>query len=199
MCIIIERNDIDTILDGIAKDLSNEEKEREEAIALSRKAIRLSKNIIHAIHTDDVYDDAREELRTLMTALSGKNRTFAKDAMMEYAEAEILISAVSGVRTPTPDELGIDGGSWLMGMADTIGELRRIVLTRLMESDVDTAKELFSAMEVMCEGLMMFDVPDAILPIRRKQDIARGVVERTRSDLLNAKMSYGTPERDEAA
>ena len=189
-CVVIEETDMDTILDRIAKDLSIEEKEREEVMALSRKAIRLSKKIIHAIHTDDIYDDAREELRTLMSTLSEKNRRFAKDAMMEYAEAEILISAVSGTQTPSPEDLGMDGGSWLMGMADTIGELRRIVLTHLMESDVDTAKELFSVMEIMCEGLMMFDVPDAILPIRRKQDVARGVVEKTRSDLLNAKMSY---------
>ena len=193
-CVVIEETDMDTILDRIAKDLSIEEKEREEVMALSRKAIRLSKKIIHAIHTDDIYDDAREELRTLMSTLSEKNRIFAKDAMMEYAEAEILISAVSGTQTPTPEDLGMDGGSWLMGMADTIGELRRIVLTHLMESDVDTAKELFSVMEIMCEGLMMFDVPDAILPIRRKQDVARGVVEKTRSDLLNAKMSYHVTE-----
>ena len=193
-CVVIEETDMDTILDRIAKDLSIEEKEREEVMALSRKAIRLSKKIIHAIHTDDIYDDAREELRTLMSTLSEKNRRFAKDAMMEYAEAEILISAVSGTQTPTPEDLGMDGGSWLMGMADTIGELRRIVLTHLMESDVDTAKELFSVMEIMCEGLMMFDVPDAILPIRRKQDVARGVVEKTRSDLLNAKMSYHVTE-----
>ena len=193
-CVVIEETDMDTILDRIAKDLSIEEKEREEVMALSRKAIRLSKKIIHAIHTDDIYDDAREELRTLMSTLSEKNRIFAKDAMMEYAEAEILISAVSGTQTPTPEDLGMDGGSWLMGMADTIGELRRIVLTHLMESDVDTAKELFSVMEIMCEGLMMFDVPDAILPIRRKQDVARGVVEKTRSDLLNAKMSYRVTE-----
>lgn len=193
-CVVIKETNMDTILDRIAKDLSIEEKEREEVMALSRKAIRLSKKIIHAIHTNDIYDDAREELRTLMSTLSEKNRRFAKDAMMEYAEAEILISAVSGTQTPTPEDLGMDGGSWLMGMADTIGELRRIVLTHLMESDVDTAKELFSVMEIMCEGLMMFDVPDAILPIRRKQDVARGVVERTRSDLLNAKMSYRVTE-----
>ena len=193
-CVVIEETDMDTILDRIAKDLSIEEKEREEVMALSRKAIRLSKKIIHAIHTNDIYDDAREELRTLMSTLSEKNRRFAKDAMMEYAEAEILISAVSGTQTPTPEDLGMDGGSWLMGMADTIGELRRIVLTHLMESDVDTAKELFSVMEIMCEGLMMFDVPDAILPIGRKQDVARGVVEKTRSDLLNAKMSYRVTE-----
>ena len=59
-CVVIEETDMDTILDRIAKDLSIEEKEREEVMALSRKAIRLSKKIIHAIHTDDIYDDARE-------------------------------------------------------------------------------------------------------------------------------------------
>ena len=37
-------------------------------------------------------------------------------------------------------------------------------------------------------------VPDAVLPIRRKQDIARGVVERTRSDLFTARMSLPAGE-----
>ena len=35
-CVVIEETDLDTILDRIAKDLSIEEKEREEVMALSR-------------------------------------------------------------------------------------------------------------------------------------------------------------------
>ena len=60
-----------------------------------------------------------------------------------------------------------------------------------MDTDIDEAKYLFSIMDELCEGLLVFDVPDAILPIRRKQDIARGIIERTRSDLLNATLTFG--------
>jgi translin len=60
-----------------------------------------------------------------------------------------------------------------------------------MDTNIDEAKYLFSIMDELCEGLLVFDVPDSILPIRRKQDIARGIIERTRSDLLNASISFG--------
>ena len=102
--------------------------------------------------------------------------------------AEILCSSVYGEKLPSYEDLGITPQAWIMGMADTIGEIRRAIVTRLMNGRTDEAFSLFSVMEAMCEELLMFDVPDAILPIRRKQDVARGIVEKTRSDLMAAKL-----------
>ena len=73
-----------------------------------------------------------------------------------------------------------------MGLADTVGEIRRVIVGSLMDGDRKRAKALFAAMEDIAEELLMFDVPDAVVPLRRKQDIARGIVEKTRSDMLNA-------------
>jgi translin len=73
-----------------------------------------------------------------------------------------------------------------MGLADTIGEIRRVIVGCLMNGDTDRAKALFAAMEEISEELLMMDVPDAVVPLRRKQDIARGIMDKTRSDMLGA-------------
>jgi translin len=35
---------------------------------------------------------------------------------------------------------------------------------------------------------MTFDIKDSVAPLRRKQDIARGIMERSRTDLATAKI-----------
>jgi translin len=41
-------------------------------------------------------------------------------------------------------------------------------------------------MEDMFLVIMRFDYPDALIPIRRKQDVARSLVEKTRGDIAVA-------------
>lgn len=55
-----------------------------------------------------------------------------------------------------------------------------------MSGDIERAINVYRMMEEVTDGLLMFDVPDAVAPMRRKQDIARGVMERTRSDIAIA-------------
>ena len=75
-----------------------------------------------------------------------------------------------------------------MGLADTIGELRRMILKYLIDGRVDDARMLFERMETVGDDVLGFDVPDAVAPIRRKQDVARSIIEKTRSDITNAVM-----------
>lgn len=170
------------------------ERSREKAMALSRSIIRKTKNMIHAIHIGEDCSDIREELmddvRSMKEELSSEpealNSTYVEDAMMEYSEALILDSVLRDGRVPSYDDLGISPKEWSMGLADVIGELRRVVLTRLMEGRLDEAKLRFEQMEEIYNAVMSFDVRDSVVPIRRKQDIARGVMEKTRSDVANA-------------
>jgi translin len=108
------------------------------------------------------------------------------DAMMELAEACILSSIVLGKEIPSYSSLNITPQAWVLGLADCLGEMRRILLDRLMNNKMNDAKDMFSKMEVVCDSVLSFDVPDAILPVRRKQDVARSVMERTRTDITNA-------------
>ncbi|MBR2092501.1 MAG: hypothetical protein IJ904_00360 [Candidatus Methanomethylophilaceae archaeon] len=64
-----------------------------------------------------------------------------------------------------------------------------MVMSKLMDGDLEGARHLFSLMEDVHEQIMQLDVADPIAPVRRKQDIARGIMDRTRSDMLNAVLS----------
>jgi len=176
---------------GILHDM---ELRRERAIRYSRDITRETKKMIHAIHVSESSADSKDALCRLVSELSaGFDRGLsgigpADDALAEYAEAMILDSVVEDRDVPSFAELGIGPGPWVLGLADCLGEMRRVVLTSLMSENVPRAMSVFSVMETMFHAIMLFDIPDAVLPIRRKQDIARGVMERTRTDVTNAVM-----------
>jgi len=68
-----------------------------------------------------------------------------------------------------------------------VGELRRYSIDSLTNNDIDEAKRAFSQMETIYAILMTFDFPRGLTPgIRKKTDVARGLIERTRADLSTA-------------
>lgn len=172
------------------------EKKRSLAIDGSRVITRKTKNMIHAIHVGDDHAAIAKELVREKDALfkeiesepSVLYSAVVQDALGEYAEAFIFAAVVSDEEIPSFDSLGISPQSWVMGLADSIGEVRRMILTYLIDGNVDDARKLFDRMEKVGDDVLGFDVPDAIAPIRRKQDVARSIIEKTRSDITNAVM-----------
>ena len=106
--------------------------------------------------------------------------------MMEFAETVIYDYVSRGQDIPSYLVLDVTPAAWVMGLADTIGELRRDLLRYLIEDDMEKAEKTFSKMETLSDALMSFDVKDSVAPIRRKQDIARGIMDRSRTDLSTA-------------
>jgi translin len=167
---------------------------REIAIKSSRAIIRLSSGIVHAIHKGedfgDIYSEALDEANRLRSLLEDHpdiwGSGLVEDALAEMAEASILMSVADGEDLPDPDELNIPMTSYLMGFADSIGELRRFALEALRSGNIDAATEYLEMMEDMFIVLMRFDYPDALVAIRRKQDIARSVLEKTRGEVAVA-------------
>jgi translin len=168
---------------------------REKSIAVSRSVIRKTKRVIHSIHSgtehQDMLSDALGEFGPLRDMRNEPEIFFSgpvSDAMTELAEACILSSLVRGAELPLYSDIDITPQSWALGLADCLGEMRRLLLTYLMDSRMSEAKDMFNKMEDVCEAVLSFDVPDALLPIRRKQDVARSVMERTHTDITNALM-----------
>ena len=186
-----------------AEEFDRIERDRELAVARSRRVIRLSKRVIHAVHVGDDRGGYREEMRVALEELMSAETPEAlvsavvQDAMMEYAEASILESIVSEGRIPSGSDLGVTASAWVLGLGDCVGELRRIVTARLMDGDMEGARRFFSVMEEVSGEFMQLDVPDAIAPVRRKQDIVRGIMDRTRSDMTTASvMGLGREARE---
>ncbi|MGI6471793.1 MAG: RNA-binding protein [Candidatus Methanomethylophilaceae archaeon] len=179
---------------AVADRFAEAEENREMAIRLSRKIVRSSKKVIHSIHEGGADAEEIKEMEKSVRELASEMEKDpslayagpASDALSEYAEAVILRDLLAENRIPSFEDLSIDERSWVLGLADVVGELRRIVLKKLMEGKLDEASSVYGNMEEIVHNLLMFDVPDAIVPLRRKQDVARGVMERTRSDIATA-------------
>ena len=184
--------ELDATIGKVMDKMAELEIKRELALSMSRTIIRKTKNMIHAIHTEGEFMTIQGQLKEDMKSLVSKLKSdpailqsqVVEDCMMEFSEALILSSIVRKKDMPTYETLKVSPQAWALGLCDTVGELRRLILTNLMKN----AQYYFDTMDIICNEIMKFDVPDAILPIRRKQDIARGVMEKTRSDMTNALM-----------
>lgn len=165
------------------------DREREKAYAISRELRRDSVQAVRDIHRRR-FDDARallEQSRGKAAELKecAGRFGFVEEAFQEYAEAAFTLAFLTKADPPTQEELKCNERGFMLGLADSVGELRRHVLNLLREDKLDEAKEYMELMDDLNVLLLEFDHTDAVIPLRRKQDALRGILERTRGDLTN--------------
>ncbi len=185
---------LEEIAERIESRLEEKDQVREVAIKSARAINRLSGSIVHLIHKGEdvrpMMHEALDETHRLRSLLEDYPEIWesglVEGALQELAEAAILLALVHDDELPDPDDMGITGNAYLLGMADAIGELRRFALEKLREGEVDEAKMYLEMMEDIFLVIMRFDFPDALIPIRRKQDVARSLLEKTRGDMAVA-------------
>ncbi len=182
---------LSTIVKDIGVVLEDKDTVRELALKSSRTIERLSRQMIQEIHNGV---DPREKLNEALQEVSKVksiiedypelyNSGFLRNGFQELAEAHLLLAISKNEEPFTPKELDITPSSYLIGLGDVVGELRRMILDSLIEGDIEHAKLLMDKMEGIKDMLMEFDFPNAIVPIKPKQDIARDLVEKTRGDI----------------
>jgi len=185
---------LDAVAGGLRARLDAKHRAREVGIRNARQAVRCSANAIRAAHRTELdraellLGEARELLEVASSALAAHPDVyyagFLQDAQKEYAEALATRALVAGDPVPPPEDVGVGDAPYLNGLAETVGELRRHLLDVLRAGDVARASALFAAMEEIHALLADLDYPDAITGnLRRSTDVARSIIERTRSDL----------------
>jgi translin len=182
------------ISNNIIRDLSRKEKARESGIAAARKITREAGSMIHDIHKGkDVGARLKKqtgEVKKLHRVLKGHpdllHGGFVNNAVQEYAEASIFNAVINGLEVASPKDLGINDIPYSLGLADVVGELRRYILNLIIDRDLVGAKKYFKHMERLTEIISKFNFPDGMIPIRRKQDVARSLLEKTQGELAVA-------------
>jgi translin len=112
---------------------------------------------------------------------------FVHDAAKEYAEARATMALVGDDAVPGPEELGVEDAAWLNGVAEAASELRRHALDRLRAGSVREAEVLLERMDHVFGQLVVIEAPDALAGgLRRRLDVLRSVIERTRGDVTVA-------------
>ena len=185
------------MLERMRKHFDAQGELRERVLDASREVIRASARAIAATHrgdrssTDELLTNARDALVTLTKAVKAEPRLADSGiilaAYQEYGEAMVVQALIRDEKLLTPEELGIPYKPYLAALADAAGELRRHALDLIRADEVERAEQALKLMEEIFELLMEFDYPDAILPgMKRRQDMVRRVLERTRGDLTIA-------------
>jgi translin len=188
---------LEEILSSIKEEIEHDDEIREKVLPLARETVRKCSQSIKTSHRG-VFADAGKLLAEgyLLVKNAAKEVEPSKFigrskilyvAYQELAEAANILSLLNeGAFTP-PDKYEIPARAYLTGLADTVGELRRAVLDTLREEKTQRAEQLLMFMEEIYEGLQAFDFPNALIPdLRRKCDVARSLIERTRGDLTAA-------------
>lgn len=186
--------DLEALSDRIRESFERQNKIRDEALAQSRNLTRHAARAIRAIHREDT-DLAFENLEQadiLATNLrEGLSQDpdlyfsgYAQDALKEYCEAHLTVAAILNNDWPSPEDLKVEFATYLNGMSEVVGELRRRIMDILRAGHSQEVERLLDVMDDIYAQLVTMDFPDALTyGLRRRTDIARSIIERTQADV----------------
>ena len=188
-------------LEGIANQIREKfdvlTKLRDQALADARQLTRACSLAIRAAHRNDqaVMEGHLNEARYLANKLREELREYpslyytgyTQDALKEFVEASITCALILNQPLQTPGDLQVEEATYLNGLAEVVGELRRCALDILRSGYSEEAERLLEFMDEIYSVLVTMDYPDAITNgLRRQTDLARGIVEKTRGDVTNS-------------
>jgi len=185
---------LEEISERIRQSLDARNAARDQALAQSRLLIRHCAQAIRAVHREE-YDLAQEHLvearrmsEVLRTNLAPYPDLYysgyTQDALKEYVEACTVYALVQDAELPSPEALEVEHATYLQGLAEAAGELRRRCMDLLRHGHSLEAERLLTCMDDIYSVLVTMDYPDAVTGgLRRLTDIVRGVTERTRGDM----------------
>jgi translin len=187
-------HNLDEITERIRQSFDARTAARDQALAQSRSLTRFCSNAIRAVHREETavaeenLSAARALVESIQTGLTQYpdlyHAGYTQDALKEYAEARIVYALILGNGLPAPEDLGLEYATYLKGLAESAGELRRRCLDILRHGHSDEAERLLSHMDDIYSVLVTMDYPDAITGgLRRLTDIVRSINERTRGDM----------------
>jgi translin len=194
-----------TVLEDISalirENFEAKDRVREDGLKISREVVRECRTATFALHGQD-FEKANNSIKAAGKALEKLNflfkghadiyyAGFVEHAQQEYSEVSVLSSLLNegGAprNIPSPAELRVEYAAYLNGLGDVVGELRRHVLDLIRKESLEKAEVFLGIMENIHAMLMDFDYPDAITRgLRRKTDVSRALIEKTRGDFVNA-------------
>lgn len=183
-----------TVLSAVRKELILRDELREKSQGDMRKVTSLSKQAILLIHqkrleeAEKLVARAREALSKLWdTSTAHPDIIYTgmfSAALQEYSEANIFLRLVEESKFLTPKEIQVPSADYVLGLADVIGECRRLALDALREGNTERAENCLRTMDEIYIELMGMDESYMLVPgLRRKCDVARKIIEITRGDV----------------
>ncbi|MHA1911401.1 MAG: hypothetical protein ACTSYA_06870 [Candidatus Kariarchaeaceae archaeon] len=170
---------------------------REELLRVDRQITRKSGIAISYLQKTEIKkaEAIGEEIKELIKTV---NYNIAKypyfkgwggieTSFQEYTEYSILLAIIKKQAIPTPEELDVPEIYYLTGLADICGELRRLLLSALIKKEFEKANYYLETIEETYTKLLGLNFSKGLVSqLRRKIDVGRSILEKSKSDYLTA-------------
>lgn len=188
---------LESITDNIRETFEEVNTARDLAYQRSRQLTRVCARSIRAIHREEwdlaheLMGEARAAATEMVTGVEEYPELYyagyTQDALKEYVEANLTYALVRDRPLPTPTDLKVEDNTWLNGLAEAATELRRRILDIIRHEHASEVEQLLDKMDEIYSVLVTFDYPDSITGgLRRRTDVLRSVLERTRGDVTTS-------------
>ncbi|WP_420544750.1 RNA-binding protein [Nitrosopumilus sp.] len=181
-------------LNKIAKSLERLQDDREFLLKNSREIIVLCSRSIIATHKGDLKigkknaQQAEVLLKKYRKKLNVNLKRYLVTPEQEFVEAIALIAIAEKKEIPSSQKLAVMPESYVLGLLDCIGELKRMVFDKLRNNEIKESVRVFNIMENLYLQLYTFSMYDKVVKeARRKIDVNRILVEDVRSAITEEK------------
>ena len=181
-------------LDTISKSLADVQDNREFLLKNTREIIILCSRSIISIHKEDLKTAKKNliEVDLLLKKYRKKAtsnlRRYLITSEQEYVEAASLLAVVEGKEIPSDKKLKVMEESYVLGLLDCVGELKRMVFDKIRIGDTNNALRVFEIMENLYLHLYTFSMYDKVVKeARRKIDVNRILVDDVRGAITEEK------------
>ena len=179
---------IKSSLNKIAKSLDAAQNSREYLIKNTRDVVISCSQSIIAAHKGDL-KDAKKKLEKAQKLLLVNRKKADSDLKrylvtpeQELVEASSFIAILEKKSIPSIDTLKVSNESYILGLLDLIGELKRHVFDNIRIGKSKEASRIFEIMENLYLYLYPFAMYDKLVKeARKKLDVNRRLIEDARS------------------
>jgi len=179
---------IKSSLKKIAKSLDSAQNSREYLIKNTRDVVISCSQSIIAAHKGDLKEAKKklEKAQRLLLVNRKKANSDLKRYLLtpeqELVEATSFIAILENKPIPSIATLKVSNESYILGLLDLIGELKRLVFDKIRIGKSKEASKIFELMENLYLYLYPFAMYDKLVKeARKKLDVNRRLIEDARS------------------
>jgi translin len=187
-------SNVQTDVEEINKKFKDIEERRNALIKGSRDATILCSKAIVSMHSHKKNESVEyiEKSKKLLKQFKelGKDdlHKYLYIAEQEFVEAYCLYSIAENSAIPGKGSLEVSDISYVMGLLDCIGEIKRMIIDKIRCEGTSNVTALFELMDKIYGIIYPLAVYDNLMPgLRKKLDVSRILIENVRAIITEEK------------
>ena len=185
---------VQTDIEDINKKFKDIEERRNTIIKGTRDATILCSKAIVSMHAHkkneslEYIEKAKKLLQQFRELGKDDLQKYLYVAEQEYVEACCLFSIAQDNAIPSMKSLEVYDISYVMGLLDCIGEIKRMIIDKIRTEGISNVNTLFELMDRIYGTIYPLAVYDNLMPgLRKKLDVSRILIENVRAIVTEEK------------